>query len=222
MALRQEQKDYLKRSVKRFPQTIAAAVLVVVVSIVMGIANSSMRGTLHDNEIAIGEVVAKVNLAKQNYIQEDIPTNTDNVFYDTQRCKDDDAKLFAELKPILSYDNADSYNIDRQNLVKATDSTALSTLFPKLDYTEIVDYRNEENYKGKIVEMYKSEPKNFKSYLTGISGDIYTYTAIITVSLSEPNNSGHTDCVVITYSTKSAGEVDYSTLDGMRCTDVRV
>lgn len=221
MSLRQEQKDYIRRSLPRFLKSIIAIVLAIFVLIIMIVANAFIKKQLDTNTATISELKAKISIADENYVREDIYTNVDNVHYDTKRCKNDDSTIFATLKPILSYDNADSYNVDRQAIVKDTDSTALSTLFPKINYSEIDQYDDENAYKGKVVDMYTSEPKNFKSYLINISGDVYTYTSIITVEVSDKTRGKHTDCIVLTYSTNASGEVDYSTMDGMRCTDVR-
>jgi hypothetical protein len=221
MSLRQEQKDYIRRSLPRFLKSIIAIALAIFLLIIMIIVNVSIKHQIDANTATISELKAKINIAEANYVQEDIYTNIDNVHYDTKRCKDDDAKIFATLKPMLAYDNADSYNVDRQAIVKDTDSTALSTLFPKINYSEANEYGKESDYRGKVADMYTSDPKNFKSYLINISGDVYTYTSVITVELSDRTRGKHTDCIVLTYSTKASGEVDYSTMDGMRCTDVR-
>lgn len=221
MSLRQEQKDYIRRSLPRFLKSIIAIALALFVLIIMIVANTVIKKQIDVNTATISELKAKINIAEANYVQEDIYTNVDNVHYDTKRCKEDDATIFATLKPMLAYDNAESYNVDRQAIVKDTDSSALSVLFPKINYSEANEYGKESDYRGKVVDMYTSDPKNFKSYLINISGDVYTYTSIITVELSDTTRGKHTDCIVLTYSTNASGEVDYSTMDGMRCTDVR-
>lgn len=187
-------------------------ILLLITSIIKGVYSSNIKKMTNQIASFENEIIA----ANKIVVTDTVFTNIGNVKYDAERCDEDDKLVFKLLKPILSYNDADTYNAALLKFKDSVSTPGINRVFTTIDYKD-EDYKTEDEFAGKSRDRYTSLPSSFQSSVVGITDDQYDYVAVVKVTTTEPSGSyslTKNKTIILTYSVDKNGII-YDSFDAM-------